>query len=209
MMGEPETTRRNPDQTVQMVVGGITLDPSNNMPIIILRSLDERVAIPIWIGLIEASAIATEIEGIKLARPMTHDLLKNVLTELGGRLLHIVINDLRDNTYFAVLVIDRRGEILEIDSRPSDAIALAVRCQASIFVAQTVIDGSQQVDPNLLKDAIRGQKPLQTPDIGSGEAASAEPPGVDPGEKGGSSDKDKWTQILESLRPEDFGKYKM
>ena len=208
-MGEPETTRRNPDQTVQMVVGGITLDPSNNMPIIILRSLDERVAIPIWIGLIEASAIATEIEGIKLARPMTHDLLKNVLTEMGGRLLHIVINDLRDNTYFAVLVIDRRGEILEIDSRPSDAIALAIRCQASIFVAQTVIDNSQQVDPNLLKDAIRGPKPLQTPDIGSGEPASVEPPGGEPGVPGAASDKDKWTQILESLRPEDFGKYKM
>jgi uncharacterized protein len=210
MMGGQEITNRGPENTVQMIVGGITLDPSNNMPIIILKSLDERMAIPIWIGLIEASAIATEIEGIKLARPMTHDLLKNILLELGGRLLHIVINDLRDNTFFAVLVIDRSGQILEIDSRPSDAIALAIRCKADIFVAQKVIDSSQQVDPDVLKEALQATKPApaaQSPEGGTGEAP---PEGEStPKAPGEAQEKDKWTQILESLRPEDFGKYKM
>jgi bifunctional DNase/RNase len=90
---------------VKMTVAGITLDSTNNMPIIILKSEDEEVAIPIWIGLIEASAIATELEGIKLGRPMTHDLLKSILEGLGGKLQRIVVNDLKDNTFYASLFV--------------------------------------------------------------------------------------------------------
>ena len=120
---------------VKMTVAGITLDPTNNMPIVILKDVENKVAIPIWIGLVEASAIATEIEGVELARPMTHDLLKSVLETLGGKLDHIAVSDLRDNTFYALLFIERGDEMLKIDSRPSDAIALALRTRSDLFVA--------------------------------------------------------------------------
>lgn len=182
--GQPDLT-----DVVRMEVAGITLDPSNNMPIIILKSLDDQVAIPIWIGLIEASAIATELEGIKLARPMTHDLLKNVLETLGGKVVRIVVCDLRDNTFYAHLYLDWNEQLLEIDARPSDAIALALRTRAEIYVANKVIENSQQVDLTALKEAME-------------EKNSS-------GGEGKKKDKDKWTEILENLNPEDFGKYKM
>lgn len=173
-------------EMVKMVVAGITLDPSNNMPIIILKDAKGDTAIPIWIGLVEASAIATELEGIKLARPMTHDLFKNVIEVLGARLVKIEVCDLKENTFYATMYLDRQGTLLEIDARPSDAIALAIRTNAEIYVARKVIDGSQQVDLGTIKELEQANTP--------GEA----------GDK-----KDKWSQILESLRPEDFGKYKM
>jgi bifunctional DNase/RNase len=173
-------------EMVLMVVAGITLDPSNNMPIIILKDAKGDTAIPIWIGLVEASAIATELEGIKLARPMTHDLFKNVIEVLGARLKKIEVSDLKENTFFAIMYLDHQGTLLEIDARPSDAIALAIRTNAEIYVARKVIEGSQQVDLGTIKELEQAATP--------GEA----------GDK-----KDKWSQILESLRPEDFGKYKM
>ena len=102
------------EDKVKMVVAGITLDQSNNMPIIILRGEEEEVAIPIWIGLIEASAIATELEGIALPRPMTHDLLKNVLETMGGRVLRVEVSDLRENTFYAVLYIEQIDKFVAI-----------------------------------------------------------------------------------------------
>jgi bifunctional DNase/RNase len=179
-MGEEQS------QDIKMTVAGITLDTTNNMPIIILKSENDDVAIPIWIGLIEASAIATELEGIKLGRPMTHDLLKSVLESLGGKLQRIVVNDLKDNTFYASLFVDMDNTEVEIDSRPSDAIALALRCGAEIFVSKKVIDKSQHIDMSTLKAA------LQASADGEGDKA-----------------KDKWTELLENLKPEDFGKYKM
>lgn len=190
-MSEDKATGVGPDEMVQMTVAGITLDPTNNMPIIILKDLENSVAIPIWIGLVEASAIATELEGIDLARPMTHDLLKSVLVTLGGTLSRIVVNDLKDNTFYALLYIERGDETLEVDSRPSDAIALALRAQADVFVARKVIESSQQLDLEALKEVL-------------GKTDSDEE-----GEDDGKSDKDRWTEILENLKPEDFGKYKM
>ncbi|RLB54551.1 MAG: bifunctional nuclease family protein [Deltaproteobacteria bacterium] len=174
------------EDKVKMVVAGITLDQSNNMPIIILRGEEEEVAIPIWIGLIEASAIATELEGIALPRPMTHDLLKNVLETMGGRVLRVEVSDLRENTFYAVLYIEQGGAVHQIDARPSDSIALALRTSAPIFVSRQVLDKSQHVDMEMLKQAL-------------GEGPDGE----------GKSDKDRWTEILENLKPEDFGKYKM
>jgi len=187
-MGQDDTKDAPSGDLVLMTVAGVTLDPSNNMPIIILKAEDSDVAIPIWIGLIEASAIATELEGIKLARPMTHDLLKNVLEALGGKLTRIVVCDLKENTFYATLVVLMKDTRVEIDSRPSDAIALALRAGADIYVAQKVIDSSQHVDLTALKEAMQ-------------EESS--------GEEGEKKKKDKWTEILENLRPEDFGKYKM
>jgi len=168
---------------VKMTVAGITLDSTNNMPIIILKSEDDEVAIPIWIGLIEASAIATELEGIKLGRPMTHDLLKNILEGMGGKLKRIVVNDLKENTFYASLFVELNQAEVEIDSRPSDAIALALRCNAEIYVSQKVIDTSQHIDVSTLKAALQSD--------------------------GEGKNKDKWTELLENLKPEDFGKYKM
>jgi bifunctional DNase/RNase len=180
-----ELERRQEQDKIEMTVAAITLDPSNNMPIIILKGVSEEVAIPIWIGLVEASAIATEMEGIKPARPMTHDLLKNVLEALGGRLIRVEVCDLKDNTFYGLLFIKQGEQVVQIDARPSDSIALALRTRAPIFVAREVIDKSQHVDMEALHKALAQQ--------GSGEG----------------DEKDKWTEILENLKPEDFGKYKM
>jgi bifunctional DNase/RNase len=187
-MGQDNMKDGSGGDLVKMIVAGVTLDPSNNMPIIILKAENDDVAIPIWIGLIEASAIATELEGIKLARPMTHDLLKNVLEALGGKLERIIVCDLKDNTFYATLIVYMKDTRVEIDSRPSDAIALALRAGADIYVAKKVIESSQHVDLTALKEAMQEEEE---------------------GEEGEKKKKDKWTEILENLRPEDFGKYKM
>ena len=171
-------------ENIKMTVAGITMDSSNNMPIIILKSENDDVAIPIWIGLIEASAIATELEGIQLGRPMTHDLLKNILEGLGGNLQRIVVNELKESTFYASLFVELNGSEVEIDSRPSDAIALALRCDAEIFVSQKVIDTSQHIDISTLEQLLQS-------------------------DQDGKDGKDKWTDLLENLKPEDFGKYKM
>lgn len=113
---------------------GLTIDPFTNMPIIILKDLEEKSALPIWIGLIEASAIATELEKIKLARPMTHDLMKNILHTLDVKVVKVEVNDLEDNTFYARIYLMHGTRDYAIDSRPSDAIALALRVGSPIFV---------------------------------------------------------------------------
>jgi bifunctional DNase/RNase len=194
MLSDEEANRQRMEEPIQMSVAGITLDPSNNMPIVILKDLDNQIAIPIWIGLVEASAIATELEGIQLGRPMTHDLLKSILDSLGGRLDKIVINDLRDNTFFALLSIVFGQDVLEIDSRPSDAIALALRTNAEVYVTKKVIECSQQMDMEALQEVLERNH-------GSSDKE---------GESGKTKlNKDRWTEVLEGLQPEDFGKYKM
>ncbi|MBN2053358.1 bifunctional nuclease family protein [bacterium] len=164
---------------IQMKVKGLTMDPLTNMPIVILKDSDNKVTLPIWVGVPEANAIMLEIDQVATPRPMTHDLLKNVTVKLGAELVRVIINDLRDNTYFAVIELEREGVTQQVDSRPSDAIALALRCNAPIFVDNTVIEQSQ-LD-------------LITPE-------ESEDP------EGEAGEVDEW---LESLKPEDFGKYKM
>lgn len=165
---------------VEMRVTGLTIDPFTNMPIIILKDAEEKSALPIWIGLIEASAIATELEKIQLARPMTHDLMKNILQTLGVRVEKVEVNDLLDNTFYARIYLAIDGKEFVIDSRPSDAIALALRASAPIFVEKKVIEKSRQVD--FSKEGKEGEK---------------------------KGDREKWSEILENLNPGDFGKYKM
>ena len=114
------------DQSIQMTVGGLTLDPVTKTPIVILKDMDNKLNLPIWIGLLEATAMATELEGIKMARPMTHDLLKNLLVELGGSVNSIEITELKENTYYASIYLNIGGRELAIDSRPRAAIALAL-----------------------------------------------------------------------------------
>lgn len=130
----------------EMKVAGITVDPFTNTPIVILKDLEEKDVLPIWIGLLEASSIATAIENITTPRPMTHDLLKNILDELGVKIVKIEVNDLKDNTYYALLHLEVNKRRLVIDSRPSDAIAIALRTGASIFVDEGVIKRAAKID---------------------------------------------------------------
>jgi uncharacterized protein len=130
----------------EMKVAGITVDPFTNTPIVILKDLEEKDVLPIWIGLLEASSIATAIENIQTPRPMTHDLLKNIMDNLGVKVVRIEVNDLKDNTYYALIHLDVESKRLVIDSRPSDAIAIAIRTGAAIFVEESVIKKSAKVD---------------------------------------------------------------
>ncbi len=124
---------------IRMTVRGIALDPITNMPIIILKDPDEKKALPIWVGIFEANAIALELEKVSTPRPMTHDLIKNILEGLGIGVRQVVVNDLKDNTFFAVIELNDNGNVVNIDSRPSDAIALALRVNAPIFVTEKVV----------------------------------------------------------------------
>ena len=134
---------------IEMKVMGIALDVRTNSPIVVLHDLDNRKALPIWIGSAEASAIIRCIEGLVVARPMTHDLIANLIEKTGYELEKIEINNVEKETYFATLYLKKEesGEILEIDARPSDAIAIAMRCDAPIFVtANVLMNGSVSTD---------------------------------------------------------------
>jgi len=131
---------------IKMTVRGIALDPLTNMPIIILKDADDKRALPIWVGTFEANAIALELEKISTPRPMTHDLIKNILDGLGASVQQVVVNDLKDNTFFAVIEISVNGNVVNIDSRPSDAIALALRVNAPIFVTEKVVTKAKSIE---------------------------------------------------------------
>lgn len=130
----------------EMKVAGITVDPFTNTPIVLLKDLEDKDVLPIWIGLLEASSIATALENINTPRPMTHDLLKNILDNLSVKVIKIEVNDLKDNTYYALIHFDVNKKRLVVDSRPSDAIAIALRTAAPIFVEEAVIKKSARVD---------------------------------------------------------------
>jgi len=164
---------------IKMKVSGLTIDPLTNTPIVILKDMQEKKAIPIWIGLFEASAIATELEKITFSRPMTHDLLTDILRVMGVEVTKIEINDLRNNTFFANIYLVKDGKNLVIDARPSDAIAIALRANAPIFVDDKVIEKSRNVD--------FGTKLTDLDKLKD----------------------DKLKEFLENLSPDDFGKYKM
>jgi uncharacterized protein len=159
---------------IEMTIKGLMVDPITNMPIIILRDTDGQKVLPIWVGIFEANAIALQIENIATPRPMTHDLLRNVINDLKATVQKIVVCDLKDNTFFALVYIAVNGDTIAVDARPSDAIALALRARAPIFVEESVIENAKTVD-------FTTEKP----------------------------DADRLQKWLESLDPEDLGKYKM
>ncbi len=165
---------------VEMKVRGITLDPVTNMPIIILRDLENSKSLPIWIGIFEANAIASEMEKLTPPRPMTHDLIKNLVEGLKSKVKRIIVNDLRNNTFFATIELENNGTNIPIDSRPSDAIALALRVNAPILVSEEVIKKAKKIDMTQLPEK---------EDLGE--------------------DKEKLREWLDKLKPEDFGKYEM
>ncbi|MGB9106678.1 MAG: bifunctional nuclease family protein, partial [Terriglobales bacterium] len=123
---------------VEMKIRGLMMDPVTNMPIVILKDVGGDAVLPIWVGIYEANAIALEIEKVTTPRPMTHDLLKNLLTGLDASVRKVVVNELRDDTFFAIIWVERDGQIISIDSRPSDALALALRVDCPIFVEDEV-----------------------------------------------------------------------
>ena len=128
---------------VEMRIRGLMMDPVTNMPIVLLKESDSETVLPIWVGIYEANAIALEIEKVSTPRPMTHDLLKNLLMGLEATVRKIVVTELREDTFYAVIWVDRGGEIISIDSRPSDALALALRMDCPIYVEETVLKTSK------------------------------------------------------------------
>lgn len=126
---------------IEVKIGALIMDPNTNTPIVVLKGVDSETILPIWVGAYEANAIALEIEKIVPQRPMTHDLLRNFIIECGYSTSKVIITDLIENTFYAIIeLVDKNGEILTLDARPSDAIALALRLDCSIFVNQKVID---------------------------------------------------------------------
>jgi bifunctional DNase/RNase len=159
---------------IEMTIKGLMVDPITNMPIVILKDKDGERVLPIWVGIFEANAIALQIENIATPRPMTHDLLRNIITDLDGQVDRVVVSDLKDNTFFAIIYLTVKGEAVVVDARPSDAIALALRTRAPILVDETVIDNAKTVDFTSER-----------------------------------ADSDRLQKWLESLDPDDMGKYKM
>ena len=150
---------------IEMNIKGLMVDPVTNMPIVILRDKDGQKVLPIWVGIFEANAIALQIENISTPRPMTHDLLRNVIQDLKASVEKVVVCDLQDNTFYALIYLGLHGDTLAIDARPSDAIALALRTHAPIFVEDSVIDNAKTVDFSTDKaDADRLQKWLENLD---------------------------------------------
>jgi bifunctional DNase/RNase len=159
---------------IEMTVKTLMIDPATNLPIVILRDTDGSRVLPIWVGIAEANAIALQIENVATPRPMTHDLLRNVISDLQASIDKVVVCDLKGNTFYALIYLTIGGEAVAIDARPSDAIALALRAKAPIFAEEHVIEQAKQSDP-----------------------ATAD---------GETERLQKW---LESLDPDDMGKYKM
>jgi bifunctional DNase/RNase len=131
---------------VEMKIRGLMVDPVTNMPIVILKDVNGASVLPIWVGMYEANAIALEIEKISTPRPMTHDLIKSLLLGLNTGLRKVVVSELKDDTFYAVIWLDREGELITVDSRPSDALALALRLDCPIYVEDSVLKTSKQAN---------------------------------------------------------------
>jgi bifunctional DNase/RNase len=159
-------------------IASMAIDPTSNTPIIILKSVKGDQAVPIWIGLLEATSIASALRDIKFDRPMTHDLFKNFIDNLEMVVSKVEVCDLKDNTFYARIYFVSKNKSFDMDARPSDAIAIALRFGAPIYVDDKIFDKSQMVD-------------------GDYEVLNK------------SEDGKKWTEYLENLNPEDFGKYKV
>ena len=158
---------------VRMLIKGLMMDPVTNMPILVLRDEAGERTLPIWIGMFEAHAVALQLENSSSARPMTHDLLKHMIEALGGTVTEVHITDVRDGTFYALIYLSANGDQVAVDSRPSDALALALRTRAPVYVAEHVLADT---------------RPLEAPT---------------------SQDTERLQHWLESLDPDEMGKYKM
>jgi bifunctional DNase/RNase len=129
---------------VEMKIRGLMMDPVTNMPIVVLKDLNGNTILPIWVGIYEANAIALEIEKVSTPRPMTHDLIKTLLLGLGTGIRKVVVSELKDDTFYAVIWLDKDGDLISVDSRPSDALALALRLDCPIYVDESVLKSSKR-----------------------------------------------------------------
>jgi hypothetical protein len=141
---------------IEMTIKGLMIDPITNMPIVILKDREGDRVLPIWVGVFEANAIALQIENIATPRPMTHDLLRNILSEIDADVQRIVVCELKENTFYAMIYLDREGQTMAVDARPSDAIALALRTKAPIFVEDAVVESAKGLD--LSKDTTDSER---------------------------------------------------
>ena len=141
---------------VEMKIRGLMMDPVTNMPIVILKDVNGATVLPIWVGVYEANAIALEIEKIATPRPMTHDLIKTLLLGLNTNLRKVVVSELKDDTFYAVIWLDREGDLISVDSRPSDALALALRLDCPIYVEETVLKSSKVA--NTVSDKVNNEE---------------------------------------------------
>lgn len=140
---------------VEVKVGALIMDPNSSTPIVVLKGVESEAILPIWVGAYEANAIALEIEKIVPQRPMTHDLLRNLIIQSGYRVERVTVSDLIENTFYALIdLVNDKGETLSLDARPSDAIALALRADCPIFVAQKVLDISTSNTQNKTEDIL-------------------------------------------------------
>jgi bifunctional DNase/RNase len=141
---------------VEMKIRGLMMDPVTNMPIVVLKDIGGSTILPIWVGIYEANAIALEIEKVSTPRPMTHDLIKTLLLGLGTGIRKVVVSELKDDTFYAVIWLDRDGDLISVDSRPSDALALALRLDCPIYVDESVLKTSQR--SNAASDKINNEE---------------------------------------------------
>ena len=180
---------------IEMSIKGLAVDPLTNVPIVILEESDGDRDLPIWVGLFEAHAIAREMENFETPRPMTHDLLKNLITELNSQVDHILVNELKDNTFYAQIHVSNNGSSFVIDSRPSDAIALAIRVSSPIYVNEKVLDEAKSIDFDkpIKLDENQGF-PSDVKDLESPESSRNEI----------EEDKDQIKDWLKNLKPGDF-----
>ncbi len=131
---------------IEMAIKGLMMDPITNLPIVILKDLDGLRVLPIWVGAVEANAVALQIENVSPPRPLTHDLVRSILQELGATLTRVVIHDLRDSTFYAYLELTQGSDVTLVDVRPSDALALALRSKAPVFVHPRVVERASSTD---------------------------------------------------------------
>lgn len=187
-------------QVVQVSVKGLALDERSKSPVVILQEVGGKRAVPIWIGHAEAQAIAMEVSGKKFQRPLTHDLMAIMLEGLKARVTKVVIADLRENTYYAQIFIERAKELLAIDARPSDAIALALRAKAPIFINDGLLNGEggdDEIDEDEAEEA--------SAEAGDAPRA-AKHPATEPSEEEIAED---LRRRLSNMNPEDFGKFQL
>lgn len=164
-----------------MVVGGLTLDPVSKTPIVVLRDEENKITLPIWVGMLEATAMASELEGTRVSRPLTHDLVRSILDSVEIEVESVEVNDLRENTFYALVNLRQGDRSWSIDSRPSDALALALRMKCPIWVAKEVLEQS----------SVTSSEDGEAPEPNLSDVAPEE-----------------WSDILEKMSPDDF-KYKM
>lgn len=156
---------------IEVKVVNVAIDANSKMPVIVLKEKTGEKTLPIWIGLFEAQAIALALENVKPPRPLTHDLAKSLIEKLKGKVDRVVISDLRNNTFYAEILIKRDGESIKVDSRPSDAIAIALRLNVPIFIDETVLDkvsiGGKPIGEDELEEFRKRLKDLKPEDFGT------------------------------------------